>query len=109
MFPLLFSGARGEVANIHGIDSNYRYLETKMNKGWDELQGDAMSPSVYARQVVAKVVKTNPPEEIWCGSGATTVWLIERLGVRWVYGIFFSRLFGLNGVAPSTEKGVKGA
>jgi 1-acylglycerone phosphate reductase len=86
------------------IDSNDRYLEGKINKAWEELEGDAMSSSVYSRQVVAKVVKTNPPEEIWCGSGATTVWMIETLGIRWAYNIIFSRLFGLNAMAPSFEK-----
>jgi 1-acylglycerone phosphate reductase len=39
-------------------DSNYRYLEGKINKAWEELEGDAMSPNVYAKQVVSKVVKT---------------------------------------------------
>ena len=65
-----------------------------------------MSPSVYARDVVAKVVKTNPPEEIWCGAGATTIWMIETLGIRWAYSIFFSRLFGLNVISPQTKKEV---
>ena len=65
-----------------------------------------MSPSIYARQVVSKVVKTNPPEEVWCGSGATTVWIIERLGICWAYDIFFSRMFGLNDMAPSFKEEV---
>jgi 1-acylglycerone phosphate reductase len=90
-------------------DSNYRYLEKKINMAWEQLEGDAMSPSVYARQVVAKVVKSNPPEEIWCGSGATTIWLIETLGIRWVYNIYFARLFGMNDTAPSSQKDVKGS
>jgi 1-acylglycerone phosphate reductase len=70
------------------------------------LAGDAMNPSVYARDVVAKVVKANPPEEIWCGSGATTIWFIETLGIRWVYSIFFSRLFGLDLICPQIKKEV---
>jgi 1-acylglycerone phosphate reductase len=85
-------------------DSNYRYLEGKINKAWEELEGDAMSPNVYARQVVAKVVKANPPEEIWCGTGATTIWMIETFGIRWAYNIFFSRMFGLNKMSPSLKK-----
>jgi 1-acylglycerone phosphate reductase len=63
-----------------------------------------MSPSDYARQVVAKVIRTN---EIWCGSGATTVLIIEKLGLRWLYDFVFSRMFGLNVMAPSFEKDVK--
>lgn len=85
-------------------DSNYRYLESKINKAWQELEDDAMIPSAYARQVVAKVVKANPPNEIWCGSGATTIWLIEKFGIRWVYDIVFSRWFGLNEIAPSFKE-----
>jgi len=59
-----------------------------------------MNPNVYAKQVVAKVIKANPPEEIWCGSGATTIWMIERLGIRWTYDYVFSKMFGLNILAP---------
>jgi 1-acylglycerone phosphate reductase len=68
-----------------------------------------MSPSSYARQVVAKVAQTNSPDEIRCGSGATTIWIIETLGIRWAYNIFFSRLFGLNEMSPSFQKDVKGS
>ena len=59
-----------------------------------------MNPNVYAKQVVAKVIKANPPEEIWCGSGATTIWMIERLAIRWTYDYVFSKMFGLNILAP---------
>ncbi|KAE9373786.1 NAD(P)-binding protein [Stipitochalara longipes BDJ] len=87
-------------------ESNYQYLESKINKAWEDLEGDAMSPSIYARQVVAKVVKPNPPEEIWCGFGATTVWSIETLRMRWLYDFLFSRMFGLNAMAPLYGKEV---
>ncbi|KAN0098272.1 NAD(P)-binding protein [Hyaloscypha variabilis] len=90
-------------------NSNYRYLESKINKAWEDLERDGMSPSDYARQVVAKVIRTSPPNEIWSGSGATTVLIIEKLGIRWVYDFVFSRMFGLNVMAPSLEKDVKGS
>jgi 1-acylglycerone phosphate reductase len=64
-----------------------------------------MNPNVYAKTVVKKVIKSNPPQEIWCGSGAFTVWLVETLGVRWAYTLVFSKMFGLNDMAPSSEQG----
>ena len=81
-------------------------MEGTINKAWEGLAGDAMNPSVYAKDVVAKVLKANPPEEIWCGSGATTIWIIEMLGIQWLYSIFFSRLFGLNMISPQMKKEV---
>ena len=63
-----------------------------------------MSPDVYARTVVNKVAKSNPPQEIWCGTGAFTVWLVETLGIHWAYPLAFSKMFGLNDIAPSSKK-----
>jgi len=44
-----------------------------------------MDPNVYAKKVVEKVAKSNPPQEIWCGTGGFTVWLVEALGIHWAY------------------------
>jgi 1-acylglycerone phosphate reductase len=64
-----------------------------------------MSPDDYAKTVVNKVAKSNPPEVIWCGTGAFTVWLVEKLGAKWAYSLAFSKMFGLNAIAPSSKKG----
>jgi 1-acylglycerone phosphate reductase len=63
-----------------------------------------MDPNVYAKKVVEKVAKSNPPQEIWCGTGGFTVWLVEALGIHWAYTLVFSKMFGLNDMAPSSEK-----
>jgi 1-acylglycerone phosphate reductase len=63
-----------------------------------------MDPNVYAKTIVKKVAKSNPPQEIWCGTGAFTVWLVETLGIHWAYTLAFSKMFGLNDVAPSSKK-----
>ena len=62
-----------------------------------------MDPNVYAKKVVEKVAKSNPPQEIWCGTGGFTVWLVEALGIHWAYTLAFS-MFGLNDMAPSSKK-----
>jgi len=84
-------------------DSNYKYLEAKINEAWTSLEGDTMDPNVYAKTVVAKVTKSNPPQEIWCGGGAFTVWAVEMLGIRWAYTLAFSKMFGLDKMAPSSR------
>jgi 1-acylglycerone phosphate reductase len=63
-----------------------------------------MDPNVYAKKVVGKVAKSNPPQEIWCGTGGFTVWLVEALGIHWAYTLVFSKMFGLNDMAPSSKK-----
>ena len=63
-----------------------------------------MDPNVYAKKVVEKVAKSNPPQEIWCGTGGLTVWLVEALGIHWAYTLTFSKMFGLNDMAPSSKK-----
>jgi 1-acylglycerone phosphate reductase len=65
-----------------------------------------MNPDVYAKTVVTKVVKSNPPRDIWCGAGAFTVWLVETLGIHWAYAFAFSKMFGLNKMAPPLNKQV---
>jgi 1-acylglycerone phosphate reductase len=85
-------------------DSNYKYLEAKINKAWMNLEGGTMEPNVYAKTVVAKVAKSNPPQEIWCGGGASKVWAVEKLGICWVYTLVFSKMFGLDKMAPSFNK-----
>lgn len=84
-------------------DSSYRYLEQKMDQAWAEMESGGMKPHEYAEKVVSKVIRSNPPEEIWCGGGVSQIWIVERLGIRWVYDIVFSRMFGLNQSAPFSE------
>jgi 1-acylglycerone phosphate reductase len=81
-------------------NSFYKYLETTINAAWADLEGNTMEPSAYAKTVVAKVAKLRPPNTIWCGGGAFTVWAVETLGAHWLYPISFSKMFGLNDVAP---------
>ncbi len=83
--------------------SFYKYLETKINAAWAGLEGDTMRPSTYAKTVVAKVAKASPPNTIWCGGGAFTVWAVETLGAHWLYPLAFSKMFGLNDVAPQRK------
>ena len=40
-----------------------------IRRGWAELAGDTMTPTTYAKTVVAKVAKASPPNTIWCGGG----------------------------------------
>ena len=68
------------------------------------LEGDTMDPSVYAKTVVAKVTKSKPPQDIWCGGGAFMVWAVEMLGIHWAYTLAFSKMFGLDQKAPSSIK-----
>jgi len=75
-----------------------------MNQAWKDLEDNTMSPEVNAKTVVTKIAKTNPPEQIWCGSGAFTVWLVETLNIHWVYSLAFSKMFGLDRKAPSSTK-----
>lgn len=79
-------------------NSYYKYLEAKINTAWAGLEADALDPDIYARTVVTKITKNDPPNTIWCGSGAFTVWLIEALGAHWVYDLAFSKMFGLDTV-----------
>ena len=58
-----------------------------------------MDPNIYAKTVVTRIVKMNPPQKIWCGNGAFTVWIIEMLGIHWVYTMVFSRMYGLDSMA----------
>jgi len=67
------------------------------------LEGSTMDPNVYAKTVVAKVVKSKPPQEIWCGGGALVVWAVEMLGIHWAYTLLFSKMFGLDKMAPHSE------
>ena len=62
-----------------------------------------MNPNVYAKTVVSKVTKPNPPKEVWAGNGAFTVWVVETLGMHWAYTLVFSRIFGLDRLAPSAS------
>ncbi|EHK17953.1 uncharacterized protein TRIVIDRAFT_44752 [Trichoderma virens Gv29-8] len=78
--------------------SYYKYLEAKIDTAWASFEADALDPDIYARTVVTKIIKNDPPNTIWCGSGAFTVWLIETLGAHWVYELVFSKMFGLDTV-----------
>jgi 1-acylglycerone phosphate reductase len=81
-------------------NSYYKYLETKINSAWIDLEATTMEPEEYAKTVVMKITKGQPPDIIWCGSGAFTVWAIETLGAHWLYSLLFSKMFGLNNIAP---------
>ena len=98
-----FSSVKSICANAFS-DSIYKPFETAINEGWAKLDGDAMDPDAYARTVVPKVVKQNPSNEIWCGTGALTVWAIEAFRLRWLYAPIFARMYGLNRMAPSLKK-----
>lgn len=84
-------------------NSFYKYLEAKINAAWTNLEANTLEPSVYAKTVVAKVAKATPPDTIWCGSGAFTVWAIETLGAHWLYPLGYSKMFGLNDDVPQRE------
>lgn len=57
----------------------------------------------YAEQVVKKVIQKSPPEKIWLGGNSTTVWLVEMLGLQWIYKGMFSKEYGLNKLTPRTN------
>lgn len=84
-------------------NSFYKYLEGKINAAWTNLEADILEPSAYAKTVVSKVARATPPDTIWCGSGAFTVWAIETLGAHWLYPLAFSKMFGLNEDAPQRK------
>lgn len=84
-------------------NSFYKYLETKINTAWADLEASTLEPTAYAKAVVTKVAKVDPPNTIWAGSGAFTIWAIETLGAHWLYPLVFSRMFGLNAIAPRTN------
>lgn len=58
-----------------------------------ELQGTPVDE--YARTVVAKTLKQNPPTSICKGSMATLVWLGARLGWEWGNDRFIEWLWGM--------------
>lgn len=90
-------------ALIRYVLSFYKYLEGKINAAWTNLEADTLEPSAYAKTVVSKVARATPPDTIWCGSGAFTVWAIETLGAHWLYPLAFSKMFGLNEDAPQRK------
>lgn len=57
----------------------------------------------YTEQVIKKVIQRTPPHRIWVGGNSTLVWLIETLGLQWVYGIMFNREYGLNQLVASKD------
>ena len=63
-----------------------------------------MNVDTYARTVVAKVIKQNPSNQIWCGTGALTVWATETFGLQWLYSPVFAKMYGLNRMAQSAKK-----
>lgn len=63
-----------------------------------------MAPDIYAKTVVPKVIKPNPSDQIWCGTGAWTVWAIETFRIRWLYSSAFAKMYGLNRTAPEAKK-----
>jgi 1-acylglycerone phosphate reductase len=77
-------------------DSVYRPVADKVNKGWDDLDKSAMEAAEYSRRVVDKVSRANPPEIVWEGAGWVSVWLVEFLGLQWVYPWLFARWHGLD-------------
>jgi 1-acylglycerone phosphate reductase len=95
------TGMTSERINLNP-NSFYKYLEAKINIAWAAI--DAMQPEQYAKTVVAKVTQENPPNTIWCGTSAFTIWAIESLGAHWLYDLAFSRMFGLTTAAPEKLK-----
>jgi len=55
-----------------------------------------MPVNEYAEQVVKKIIHKSPPERIWLGGSSTLVWLVETLGIQWVYRGMFSKEYGLD-------------
>lgn len=58
-----------------------------------------MKASKYAEAVVSKVIQKLPPEHIWEGSNASTIWWIESLGLSWILAMILQRRYGLNKVS----------
>jgi hypothetical protein len=59
-----------------------------------------MKVSKYAETVVNKVIHKQPPEQIWAGKNASTVWWIESLGLSWILPSILRRQYGLNKLSP---------
>ncbi|KAK8135425.1 hypothetical protein PG984_003365 [Apiospora sp. TS-2023a] len=79
-------------------NSIYAPIAAEIEKGVEggrakELQGTPVDE--YARSVVAKTLRTNPPLSIFKGSMATLVWLAARLGWEWGNDRFIEWLWGM--------------
>ncbi len=72
-------------------NSLYRPIEAKINDGLAAFEEDAMDAAKYSRYVVGRVTRESPPEIIWQGSGSWSVWLVELLGLQWVYPRYFRK------------------
>jgi hypothetical protein len=70
-------------------------IESIINDAWTERSG-IMKVGKYAEAVVNKVIQKQPPEQIWEGSNAGTIWWIENLGLRWILPIILRSQFGLS-------------
>lgn len=55
----------------------------------------------YTRQVVQKVMLSNSPKKLFIGGNSTMVWLVETLGIQWIYGIMFRKEYGLDNLRPT--------
>jgi hypothetical protein len=58
-----------------------------------------MDADEYAKIVIPRIIKPNAANDIWCGSGAWKVWVIETFRLRWLYSPLFSKMYGLDRMA----------
>jgi hypothetical protein len=70
-------------------------IESIINDAWTERSG-IIKAGKYAEAVVNKVIQKQPPEQIWEGNNASTIWWIEKLGLRWILPSILQRQYGLN-------------
>ncbi|KAH6674707.1 short-chain dehydrogenase/reductase-like protein [Halenospora varia] len=75
--------------------SPYEGIRQVVDEAW-MVRGNVMPVKEYAEGVMEKVVKKNPPTRIWYGGNATMVWLIEALGIQWIYKGMFRKEYGLD-------------
>jgi hypothetical protein len=72
-------------------------IEAMVNMAWSEMP--VMPVREYTTYVVKKVIQRTPPKTDWSGQNATTVWLIRKLNMEWVYNSIFRKQFGLDKLA----------
>ncbi|KAF5602569.1 NAD(P)-binding protein [Fusarium pseudocircinatum] len=78
-------------------DSLYKPISDRIVAGWDRGPGYVpQTPEEYAQYVVERVARTNPPKEVWCGTGIAPLWWVQKLGLTWLLPIVFSRRHGLD-------------
>ncbi|KAK0115719.1 NADPH-dependent 1-acyl dihydroxyacetone phosphate reductase [Cadophora gregata] len=75
--------------------SPYESIRDIINKSWSGRK-TVMPVREHTTTVVEKVSQQHPPKQIWLGGNALLVWVIELLGLHWLYGFMFRKEYGLD-------------